>query len=73
MVKIEVNVGEKLFEFQSFEDWCDTAKARFLLFNVRSKDVICVDSIGRICEKGKEFMRARDENTFPIIVYKKLI
>ncbi len=40
---------------------------------VRSEDVICVDAKGRMCVKGMEFMRARDENTFPIKVYKILI
>lgn len=27
---------------------------------------ICFDTKGRICRQGSDFMRARDENTFPV-------
>lgn len=55
-------------EWSSFDRWCDCA----------SKDIgprsgiahpLCVDAVGRVCFIGKQFMRARDEGTFPVKFY----
>lgn len=69
MQTISVTVGCKLFQFSSFNDWVNNARWRFQEAGVRGEDVISVDAAGRICLSGKEFMRARDENQFPIIVF----
>lgn len=65
-----VEHGEKLFEFTSFGDWCDTAKSKFFAAKVSGADVICVDSRGRLCGWGKHFMQARDEDSFPVEVFR---
>ena len=72
MPKILIEVGEELFQFSSFDNWCDTAKSKFRKANVRGQDVICLDSRGRICVKGLEFMRAARQKTFPLRVFDKL-
>ena len=72
MPEITINLGEELFGFASFDDWVNNAQYRFADAGVRSSDVLCVDSAGRIMAKGAEFMRARDENTFPARVFKML-
>ena len=69
MQVLTVSVGEFLFEFSSFERWVAKAAGWFTSAGVRSDDCICVDSVGRICTCGKQFMRARDEGTFPVRVY----
>lgn len=72
MPEITINIGEELFGFTSFNDWVNNAQYKFAAAGVRSPDVLCVDSAGRIMEKGAEFMRARDEDTFPVRVFKML-
>ncbi len=62
-------LGELLFSFTSFEDWCDTAQRRFRQCGAATHDTICIDARDRICIIGKEFMQARDEGAFPINVY----
>jgi len=69
MQEITVRVGDLLFDFSSFGDWCDSARRKFLMSGARAAETICVDSAGRVCQKGEEFQRARDENTFPVRVY----
>lgn len=59
-------------QFDSFQQWVN--KAHIWLTNHpdycdekhRSFRAICFDAQGRLCRKGKEFMRARDENAFPV-------
>lgn len=68
-----VVVGDALFNFTDFDNWCDTARVKFAQAGMTWKDVLCVDAFGRICLKGKEFMRARDEGAFPVTVYPALV
>lgn len=67
--KIEVELGEFLFEFTSFDKWCDHAQSYFR--GIRPDSFLCIDAKGRICRIGREFMRARDDNSFPVKVYLK--
>lgn len=66
---MNIEHGQKVFEFTSFDNWCDTAKAKFERAGVRSDHVVCVDQIGRLCAWGEHFMRARDEGAFPVEVF----
>lgn len=66
---ITVAAGRELFEFTTFENWCNSAQSKFMLAGVTGKDVLCIDSQGRVCQKGLEFMRARDDGSFPVRVY----
>lgn len=66
---IMVIVGEFLFAFRSFNDWVNNAQSRFACYSATARNTICVDAKGRVCLSGKEFMRAHDEDAFPITVY----
>jgi len=70
MHEIRVLVGDKVFEFTDFDNWCDTAKKKFENEGLLAANAVCVDSDGRICLSGKEFMRARDQGTWPVQVFK---
>jgi len=55
-------------QFDTFEDWVNFApKALSFEGSVGEQlPAVCFDAIGRRCNVGKDFMRARDENTFPV-------
>ena len=72
MPEITVNAGDEVFSFSSFENWCDTAKEKFAIAGLRGDNSLCVDTQGRLCVSGKEFMRARDDRSFPVRVYRAL-
>jgi hypothetical protein len=69
MPEITITVGDEVFRFSNFEDWCDTARYKFESSGLSSHDAICVDARGRLCFKGKDFMQARDDRSFPIRVF----
>jgi hypothetical protein len=56
-------------EFRDFDDWVSFATARLTgttnQYGVEAPS-ICVDALGRRCIMGGDFMRARDEGTFPV-------
>lgn len=52
--------------FHSFEHW--VAKAQTWL-HVTDR---CIDACGRECAIGADFMRARDQGTFPVAIYRRL-
>jgi len=64
-----VLLGPKLFEFTSFDNWCDTAKRKFKRAGVSSGRSLCIDTTGRICGWGEHFMTAQAEDAFPVSVY----
>ncbi len=56
-------------EFRDFNDWVSFAGKRLTgCYGEFGQEVtaICVDAIGRRCSIGGDFMRARDEGTFPV-------
>lgn len=65
----QVQLGPELFHFDSFQQWVDKAQGWFKSAGQRSCDHICLDAAGRVCMIGRDFMRARDEGTFPVTVY----
>jgi hypothetical protein len=67
---IQIDAGEPVFSFRDFDDWCNTARWQFEREGMHSVDALCVDAKGRVCTKGKEFMRARDDGAFPVAVYR---
>lgn len=59
-------------EFDCFQRWVNHASS-WLVRDPRAAgsvgermSAICVDALGRRCHNGKDFMRARDENAFPV-------
>lgn len=69
MNALTINVGPLLWEWHSFDNWCDTAARSFRFYQVRGCDVVCLDTKGRVCAVGKHFMTARDDGSFPVKVY----
>jgi hypothetical protein len=60
---------EWLGQFDTFDDWVNHASHALTGSegSVGEKlGAICVDTKGRRCNVGKDFMRARDEGAFPI-------
>lgn len=56
-------------QFDTFQDWVSHA-SRALTGEVDSNGYrlagFCVDAKGRRCHNGRDFMRARDEEAFPV-------
>ena len=48
--------------FENYEDW----RQRGSLSATMLHGAVCIDTKGRRCNVGKDFMRARDEGTFPV-------
>lgn len=48
------------------EDYNDTEHGDEKGWRGRHFKAICFDSKGRLCYQGSDFMRARDEDTFPV-------
>lgn len=53
------------YQFHSFQSWVNKAGSWM-------RGNICVDTKGRVLEIGGDFMRARDENAFPVVLMKKM-
>ena len=70
MAQIKIMVRGPVFSFPDFNNWCDTAKHKFRIAGLKDYEVLCVDDRGRACISGKEFMRARDDGSFPVNAYK---
>jgi hypothetical protein len=73
MQNVEVLLGDELFQFLSFADWVNNATKKFRQANRTDASVLCIDTKGRVCNTGREFMRARDDNAFPIKAYVKVV
>lgn len=72
-MKIEIDVPPILFQFTSLQQWVNHAKSRFAYHGLRDGEGICIDSAGRICTHGAQFMRADRDGTYPIKVYRKIL
>lgn len=70
MNKLEVTLGEELFSFSSFEQWVNKAQSWYAQHRAGDGRFIAVDQSGRICRIGRDFMRARDEEDFPVRVFR---
>jgi len=68
-MEILLEVKEELFRFSDFDDWVNNAPERYVNGGIPPKYTVALDTGGRTCLSGKEFMTARDEGTFPVIVY----
>ena len=56
----EIEELKTLGNFWQFSVWVNKASGWI------DGNAICFDANGRRCRMGKDFMRARDENTFPV-------
>lgn len=59
-----------LGQFDTYEDWINHATRALTGPEFEGKygsiPAVCIDDIGRRCTCGGDFMRARDERTFPV-------
>jgi len=56
-------------KFNNFQEWVNKAHIWLTAHPQYDENffrTICFDSAGRICRMGQDFMRARDEGTFPV-------
>lgn len=72
--RVHLNLGPMAFEFASHQQWVNKAQSWFnqLAFDNRlaaQKRYLSIDAAGRVCMIGRDFSRARDEDTFPVRVY----
>ncbi len=56
----EIEELKTLGHFWQFSVWVNKASGWI------DSNAICFDARGRVCRMGKDFMRARDENAFPV-------
>lgn len=62
-------------EFKTFDDWVGTASHTIAEYKCPVDTIgnviraICVDTKGRRCQAGGDFMRARDDASFPIVYF----
>ena len=73
MPLVQVSLGDKAFEFASFPQWVNKAASRFSQHGLTGDDVLAIDALGRICSNGAHFKRARDEDAFPVAVFRKQV
>lgn len=64
------NMEAPICKFNSFQSWVNHASS--WLCGYRSSQIVCLDSKGRLCEIGRDFMRADKEGTFPVTAYETL-
>lgn len=57
--------AEFLFEFDSFERWVNKASSWFK-GKTKYDVIVCLDRNGFVCHIGEDFMKARDEKSFPV-------
>lgn len=71
MSALPVVLGPALFRFTTFSGWVNQAQHAWKDCGVRSDHTVCIDARGRICSIGHDFMKARDEDAFPVTVHLK--
>lgn len=69
MADIIVTLGPKLFDFPTFGHWVNYAPQKWKSVGVRPDESICLDAKNRPVRIGRDFMKARDENAFPVTCY----
>lgn len=73
MASIEIEIGEELGRFKSFQDWVNRAETVYgnAYQKIKSRDVITLDSAmpRRVMLRGLQFHQADKDATFPVIIY----
>jgi len=74
--KVTMMLGPELFRFDTFSEWVNKAPSWYATSGLRGcshcgnvRHAVAVDAAGRICRNGGQFMRARDDDSFPVVVY----
>ena len=66
---MNIQLGQELFMFDSFTNWCDTAQQKFKNARVTSINTVCIDANGLICTIGIHFTEAEKNGSYPVRVY----
>lgn len=69
-MKTTISHGPELTRFFTFADWSERGHMLYRSRDGGPAHVVHVDSRGRVCTRATHYLRARDEETFPITVYK---
>jgi hypothetical protein len=67
---MNIEHGEKLFEFRSKADWIKNASSAWKSIGERVIGTVCVDQRGRMCAWGEHFSSAERDNAYPIEVFR---
>lgn len=71
-----INLGVEMFRFESENDWTNSAQEKVSQAKQipdtsnNGIEMVLLDKRGRVCTRGLHFMRAIEENTYPIIAYR---
>lgn len=68
-MKTTIAHGPEITRFDSFDDWSERGHIVFRMRDGGPANVVHVDVRGRICTRSSHYLRARNEETFPVIVY----
>jgi hypothetical protein len=52
-------------KFECFHTWVNKASSWLTRRGAHEK-AVCIDTKGRVCRNGGDFMRARDDGSFPV-------
>lgn len=66
----DLKLGEKLFSFTSFQHWINKARGWYRQHHVNSSNTVAIDAKDRACRIGSDFMNARDDDAYPVKVYR---
>lgn len=66
---MNIEVGEKLFEFKSKQDWINRAQRIWKQYQANAQNTVCIDQKGRICGWGLHFSTAEQDDAYPIEVF----
>ena len=73
MASVEIEIGEELGRFKSHTHWVNHAQLIYqeAYKDIGSRDVITLDSATprRVVLRGLQFNNARDDCTFPVVIY----
>ncbi|ABC29631.1 hypothetical protein HCH_02854 [Hahella chejuensis KCTC 2396] len=64
-----IHLKRKLFQFDSYLAWADTAKNLYANCGVHYHNIIALDANGIVCRAGNQFMAATVKKSYPITVY----
>lgn len=68
--RIAIEPGERLFQFDSKQEWINHASRIWRFHGVSTLDTVCVDALGRLVNIGKHFADAERDRAYPIVVYR---
>jgi len=69
-VSVTVTLGEAVFAFRDKQEWINRGPRPWKAYHVDGGRGLAIDAKGRICQCGAHFMRAEEDGSYPITVYR---